>query len=177
MVSVPAVTAMSAPTVTLSIPDLADGVDMLTAALAYAACGWYVLPVQRGTKNPGSVVGEHWQDKSSRDPKLIAAWFAGTDHEIVLHCGRSGAVVLDVDDPDQLPEVLRRHLDAAPYQSTRPDVPGRGHYVFLMPPGRTIGNGSGRLPKGWGEVRGLNGVIKVFPCSHDDGGQYRWERT
>ena len=43
--------------------------------------------------------------------------------------------------------------------------------------GRTLGNGTGRLPKGWGEIRGLNGVIKVFPSTHADGGQYRWERT
>ena len=169
---------MSAPTVTLSIPDLADDVDMLTAALAYAACGWYVLPVSRGTKHPGSVVGEHWQDKSSRDPKQIAAWFAGTDYEhraalrpFRRRCARRRS------PPTMLPDVLRRHLDAAPYQSTRPDDPGRGHYVFLQPPGRTLGNGLGRLPRGWGEVRGLNGVIKVFPSSHADGGQYRWERT
>ena len=80
---------MSAPTVTLSIPDLDDGVDMLTAALAYADAGWYVLPVKRGTKDPGSVVGKHWQAQSSRDPRQIAAWFAGTDHGIVLHRGRS----------------------------------------------------------------------------------------
>jgi hypothetical protein len=167
---------VSAPTITLTIPDLDDDVDMLTAALAYAAASWYVLPVRRGSKHPGSVVRDHWQTLSSRDPKQIAAWFTGTDYELVLHCGRSGAVVLDVDRPNNLPDVLRRHLDAAPFQSTRPDVPGRGHYVFAMPR-RTLGNGLGRLPKGWGEVRGLNGVIKVFPSSHADGGQYRWERT
>jgi hypothetical protein len=162
---------------TVRIPDLVDDVDVLSAALAYAACGWYVLPVKRGTKHPGSVVGEHWQDKSSRDPKVIAGWFAGTNYDIVLHCGRSGAVVFDVDTPELLPDVLSRHLDSAPFQSTRPDDPGRGHYIFGAPAGRTLGNGLGRLPKGWGEVRGLNGVIKVFPSSHNAGGQYRWERT
>ena len=111
-------------TITLSIPVLPDGVDMLTAALAYAACGWYVLPVKRGAKNPGTVVGDHWQDKSSRDPKQIAAWFAGTDHGIALHCGRSGAVVLDVDRPELIPADWWCHLDTAPFQSTRPDVVG-----------------------------------------------------
>ena len=30
-------------------------------------------------------------------------------------CGRSGAVVFDVDDPDKLPDVLRKHLAAAPF--------------------------------------------------------------
>ena len=148
-----------------------DGVDILTAALAYAECGWYVLPIRKGTKHPGSVVGNDWQDQSSRDPDQIAAWFAGTDHELVLHCGRSGAVVLDVDRPELVPGDWQQYLDTAPYQATRSD--GRGHYVFAMPPGRTIGN----PVFSWGEVRGKNGVIKVFPSAHTDGGQYRWERT
>lgn len=168
---------MSAPTITLSIPFLAADVDMLTAALAYANAGWYLLPVRLGSKHPGSVVGEHWQDKSSRDPQQIVSWFAATTCEIVLHVGRSGAVVFDVDDPTKLPDVLRKHLVTAPFQSTRPDVPGRGHYVFMQPPGRVIGNSPGRLGGAWGEIRGKNGVVKVFPSKHADGGEYRWERT
>jgi hypothetical protein len=62
-----------------SIPNVA-GADTLTAALAYAACGWYILPTDPAVdiKHPGSVVGKRWHGKSSRDPKQIAAWFAGT---------------------------------------------------------------------------------------------------
>lgn len=165
-------------TITLSIPVLADGVDILTAALAYAACGWYVLPVRRISgpkgKNPGSVVGDHWQDQSSRDPQQIAAWFTGTNYGIALHCGRSGAVVLDVDDPDEVPADWWPHLNTAPYQSTRPATPRRGHYVFAMPAGRTIGCPTSFS---WGEVRGLNGVIIAEPTVHPEGGEYRWERT
>ena len=160
----------------LAIPKLDDNVDNLTAALAYAEAGWYVLPVRLGTKNPGSVVGKHWQDKSSREPKQIIAWFAGTTHDVALHCGRSGAIVFDVDQPDKLPDILRKHLRAAPYQSTRPDVPGRGHYVFLQPPGRRIGNSGGRLGGAWGEVRGANGVIMAQPSHHPEGGHYQWVR-
>jgi hypothetical protein len=161
----------------LAVPQLGDDVDTLTAVLLYAGAGWYVLPVLRGTKKPGSIVGQCWQDKSSRDPKQITAWFAGTDHGIALHCGRSGAVVFDVDNPGRLPDILREHLGAAPYQSTRADVTGRGHYIFAQPPTRTIGNSTGRLGGAWGEVRGLNGVIAVEPTVHPDGGHYRWQRT
>ena len=88
----------------LHIPDDINELDPLTAALAYASAGWYVLPVRTGTKHPGSVVGDSWPALSSRDPKTIAGWFAGTSHGIALHCGRSGAVVLDVDDPDNIPD-------------------------------------------------------------------------
>jgi hypothetical protein len=160
----------------LAVPEISADADVLTAALAYAEAGWYVLPVRLGTKDPGSVVGKRWQDKSSREPKQIIAWFAGSTHDVALHCGRSGAIVFDVDNPTQLPEVLRRHLDRAPFQSTRPDVPGRGHYVFLQPRGRRIGNGIGRLGGAWGEVRGANGVIMAQPSHHPDGGHYRWVR-
>ncbi|MFV1504009.1 bifunctional DNA primase/polymerase [Mycobacterium kansasii] len=161
---------MNAP---LDIPELPDGVSALGAALAYAAAGWYVLPVKRGTKHPGSRVKERWQEKSSREPEQIVAWFAGTDDGIALHCGRSGAVVLDVDKPDLVPAQWWPALDSAPYQSSRPDTPRRGHYLFLMPPDRTIGNPE--FPGG--EVRGLNGVIIAAPTVHSKGGAYRWVRS
>jgi AAA domain/Bifunctional DNA primase/polymerase, N-terminal len=162
---------------TLSIPALPPDVDTLTAALAYGAAGWYIAAVKRGTKNPGSLLGDSWQHKTFRDPETIAAWFAGTDHDIALHCGRSGAVAFDVDDPDQLPDAMREHLLGAPCQSTRPDSPGRAHYVFAIPPGRMLGNGTGRLGGAWGEIRGANGVIMAAPSSHPEGGEYRWQRT
>ena len=59
----------------LHIPDIGDD-DSLAAALAYAAAGWYILPVKAGTKDPGGIVGKGWPGKSSRDPKIITAWFA-----------------------------------------------------------------------------------------------------
>src|SRR6476661_6851639 len=59
----------------LTVPDVA-GMDTLSAALAYAGAGWYVLPVRKGTKHPGTVVGDDWQHKSSRDPQVITAWLA-----------------------------------------------------------------------------------------------------
>ncbi|HUH68493.1 MAG TPA: MobF family relaxase, partial [Mycobacterium sp.] len=131
--------AASARTATgLHIPDISDDTDTLTGALACAAAGFYILPVRRGTKHPGSVIGKGWHTKSSRDPKVIAAWFAGTDHDIAIHCGRSGALAFDVDYPEKLTDLLAAHLldPAVPYHSTRPDQPGRGHYLFAMPPGR-----------------------------------------
>jgi len=164
---------------TLTIPDVAD-CDSLAAALAYAQSGWYVLPVRMDTKHPGSIVGKGWPALSSRDAKQIAAWFAGTDHGIALHCGRSGALVLDVDDPDAVPDevALVMHSDG-PYQSTRDGQPGRGHYLLLNDTGRRIGNSLGKLATAsqWGEVRGANGVIIVAPSVHPAGGQYRWVRT
>ncbi len=164
-------------TAVLRVPDVAPDTDPLTAALAYAEAGWYVAPVKRGSKSPGSILGKAWPRRTSRDLKVITAWFAGTDYGIALHCGRSGAVVLDVDRPERAAEWLTAALDAhgVPFQSSRPDQPHRGHLVYAMPPGRTIGNP--KIPGGAGEVRGLNGVIVVAPSAHKDGGEYRWQRV
>jgi hypothetical protein len=107
----------------LSIPELDADVDNLTAALAYADAGIYILPVKRGTKNPGSIVGRVWQDKSSRDIEVITAWFAGTDHGIAIDLGRSGLVVIDVDRPEMQPEWLQNVLSASGAPLPRP--PGR----------------------------------------------------
>jgi Bifunctional DNA primase/polymerase, N-terminal/Protein of unknown function (DUF3987) len=165
---------------TLSIPEIPSDTDALTAALAYAEHGWYILPARMDTKHPGSVVGKGWPAKSSRDPKQITAWFAGTDHGIALHCGRSGAVVLDVDEPAHAPDEVVLIMESdGPYQSTRPDTPGRGHYLLLNSSDRRIGNSLGKLATEhkWGEVRGANGVIIAAPTKHPEGGQYRWIRT
>ena len=161
----------------VSIPDV-TGMDTLEAALAYAEAGFYILPTdpKKDGKHPGSVEGKGWPAKSSRDPKVITAWFAGTGYGIALHCGRSGAVVFDVDRIAQVPKMMRGHLDTAPYQSSRPNDSGRGHYLFLQPPGRMIGNGTGTLGGKWGEIRGRNGVIIAAPSHHTGGGEYRWVR-
>ena len=161
----------------LAVPDI-TGMDMLAAALAYAEHGWYVLPVKPGTKDPGSVVGAKWQLQSSRDPRQIAAWYAGTSDGIALHAGRSGAVILDVDNvpalndcPPLLAAIEECHRQHTPVQRTGP---GRAHYPYLQPPGRHLGNSKGKLAGGWGEVRGRNGVILAEPTVHPEGRRYEW---
>lgn len=164
----------------LTVPELPADVDTLGAAFAYAKAGWYVLPIKRGTKHPGSVLGKAWQQQSSRDPEQLAAWWAGTDHGIALHVGRSGAIVADVDYPERLPAALAGALFGdrqPPFQATRFGTGARGHYLFAVPEGRSLGNGVGRLGGAWGDMRGLNGVIVVAPSAHpEDDGCYVWRR-
>jgi hypothetical protein len=174
---------------TLSIP-VVDGDDVLTAALAYAAAGWYVGPLAPGTKNPGSILGGRWPVWTSREPGQIVAWFAGAGAGtgVFLHVGRSGGVVLDGDHPERVPREWVPALRGAVVQCTRvqtgegSSLP-RGHFVFAMPPGRKIGNAKwphGKVAAAAGEVRGVNGVIVVAPTVHEkaaEGGLYRWVRT
>ncbi len=163
---------------TLSVPAIEPGEDVLSAALRYASAGWYVLPVDPTTKHAGSRVGKGWPAASSREPKVIVAWFAGSSDSLALHVGRSGAIAFDVDKPEALPPILLRYLvDGVPHQSTRAETPGRGHWIFLQPPGRMLGNSGGKLGTAWGEMRGRNGIVVVAPSRHSGGGRYAWIRT
>lgn len=151
--------------------------------MRYAESGFYILPCKRGTKKPGSLVGEGWPALSSRDPDVIRRWWERwPDAEIAIHCGRSGLLVFDVDRPANLPPMLKDVLLRVkpPKQTTRQGQRARGHYLFRQPNGRLIGNGTGRLGGGWGEVRGANGVIIVAPSTHQaasEGGEYAWRRS
>ena len=157
-----------------------DGTTM-AAAFAYINAGLYVGPLEHGTKNPGLLLGKGWPSKTSTDPQVIDSWFNGADLGLFLHAGRSGLVILDVDDPDKVPAEFWPALDAMPYQATRTTGdPRRGHYLALLPAGRLIGNSVGKDRLGWGEIRGTNGVIVLAPTRHEkaaDGGAYAWRRT
>jgi AAA domain/Bifunctional DNA primase/polymerase, N-terminal len=164
----------------LFIPRVTDNITPLEAALAYAEAGWYVIPVSREGdetgKNPGSLLGGDWPRKSSRDSDQIREWFSSAypPRNIALHVGRSGAVVFD-HDQKELPRALQDAIRQThpPKQST---PSGGAHYVFAQPPGRNIGNSTGKLGPEWGEVRGQNGVIIVAPSISvgDHSTAYRW---
>jgi hypothetical protein len=167
----------------LSIPEITSKMSIREAALSYAAAGWYVLPVNQKTKNPGSYVGVNWPEQSSRDPERINSWFKFDGLSIALHIGKSGAVVFDVDNPDALPSLIAAESERlhAPFQSTRMLGDGRrGHHVFRTPPGMTFGNSLGPFDNGFGDIRGKNGVIIVAPSVHsksDNFGHYVWKVT
>jgi hypothetical protein len=168
------------------IPDV-EGMDTLRASLAYGECGLYHGPVPRRKKDPSASLGKGWDTRTFIDRESSCEWFIGTDNGIFLHAGRSGLTIFDVDDPAQVPAVLREAIQRLepPYQTTRdPEVTvdgvSRAHYFFETPPGRRIGNSTGKLGKGWGEVRGNNGLVVVAPSEHEkaeQGGAYRWRRT
>ena len=171
----------------LRVPDVAH-LSPVEAALAYAEAGWYVLPTDPADiKNPGSVVHGHWQDKSSRDPGQIRAWWReNPGNGIALHVGKSGAVAfdLDIDDLDVIeragrPDIAEALRSATAVQATRCQG-DRGHYLYATAPGESFGNGPGAFRR-WGQVRGRNGAIIAAPTPHPDakakGGHYQWKRV
>ncbi len=152
----------------------------MRAAFAYTSAGLYVGPLTQGSKNPGSALGKGWPAKTFNDAESAACTFAGADLGLFLHCGRSGLVVLDVDEPDAVPAEWWPALSAMPFQRSRPANGARGHYIAQTPPGRRIGNATGTARKGWGEVRGDNGVVVLAPTRHEkaaQGARYDWIRS
>ena len=173
----------------LYLPAIAPGTSLLHAAQQYAEAGWYVLPIRAGDKNPGSIVKDDWPSKSSRDPQQLGHWFAGKnprDRGIGLHVGKSGAVVLDVDnanDPSMPTAVAVALSDpSVPMQRSRwrsadKFDASRGHLFYLQPKSGVIGNSAGQLEGGWGDVRGTNGFLVAAPTLREDGSCYFVQRS
>ena len=165
---------------TLKIPAFKGGETLLECANAYIDCGWWILPIRNGSKNPGSILGAGWPQKSSNDKGQAEIWFKNaTDVGIALHTGKSKAFVMDVDAYKRLVAILRKVLkkSASPFQSTRSDDPDRGHYIFALPANTKYSNSPGALGKEWGEIRTGNSVIVAYPTTHvkaDVGGRYKW---
>lgn len=170
-----------------SMPDI-GGMSKLDAALKYAEAGLYIVPVRKGLKNPGSVVGKNWPAISTTNEQAIRTWWEqNPEYGIALHCGKSGLIVIDVDTVDEVPDDWHEMLSSAPTNDTREDDPGKGHYFYRMPPGRNLGNGKRGLAKGFGDIRGANGVVILPPSTHpgempkaidkDLGGKYRQRRA
>jgi hypothetical protein len=136
--------------------------DVLSAALTYAAAGWYVFPV-RG-KLPALDLAPHWSRDSTTDPQQIAAWYAGAAGlGIGLDLGRSRLIVVDGDNLDRLP--FRNRLRGWPFRGNRT----RQSWLYRE-------NGH-RIPQArhpWGEVKAAGGYVVMPPSPHDSGVEYEW---
>lgn len=163
-------------------PEINEEDDSLAVALKCASAGIATVATARGdSKNPSSV-DRDWTHASTMDPQVLALRYATKDYGVGIHVGASRLLVFDVDHPALLPAMMSRAFerDRPPFQSTRTNEPGRGHYVYQMPEGLTLGNGTGALGGAWGEVRGQNGFIALTPSVHAkaaDGGRYKMLRS
>lgn len=71
---------------------------MRRRALRAAAQGFYVFPVQRGGKTPAVSKGTSWEEVATRDRGQINAWWqTGSTHNIGVSTGKSGLLVVDLD--------------------------------------------------------------------------------
>lgn len=163
------------------VPDLSviSPDDTAMAACLYIDAGLSVLPVAIG-KHPGSIVGNDWPDKSSRDPSTVCNWWSTyPDAGIAIHAGASGITAFDLDI-DVLPAELE-WLNAGRFQSSRRGIGARGHYVFHTGT-EVFTSGDFKLANGTtvGDVRSGNSVILAEPSPHpkaDTDGGYAWRNS
>ena len=92
-----------------ALPDV-GGMSHADAAEIYAKHGIHVVPIQPGTKNPGSLVGAGWPGLATDDLDTVRDWWRRwPDAGIAIHVGGSGLVVIDVDGPELIPDWLWPH--------------------------------------------------------------------
>lgn len=146
----------------------------LEAALAYAARGWPVLPLDG--KRP---LLEHGFRDATADARETHRWWSKWPHANVgIAMGeRSGLLVIDVDirvdkgcfGDDTLDDLIR---ELGPLPDTAMSLTGGGgrHLLFnhLGRPTR------GKLGEGV-DVKGTGGYIVAPPSLHDSGRKYAWE--
>ncbi len=132
----------------------------LVAALAAAARGWFVFPLVRGGKTPAL---REWEQRATTDRRQICRWWAkGAVNNIGVATGRSGLVVIDLDEGrGQTPpaefagarsgrEALAMLAAAAgveiPADTYEVRTPGGGsHVYFRAPAGLALRNTAGSL--------------------------------
>lgn len=150
----------------------------LAWALAYAAIGWHVLPLETKGKQPlGRLVPRGMLDASTDQDTIRRWWAAAPSANIGVALAQSGLVAVDVDPRNGGAETFE-HLQAQ-HGSLRSEVMaftggGGEHHVFLVPPGVHVS-----LPGTLGPGIDLkaNGYIVVEPSVHPSGKAYGWEAS
>ncbi len=144
------------------------------AALAYAARGWSVLPMQPHGKRP-LVAWREFQQRIATAAE-IERWFRRwPEANVGVVTGRiSGIVVIDVDlrhgGPDSVAAAEAAQGPLPP--TVEAATGGGGRHLYYAHPGRALGN---RVAVSPGiDVRGDGGCVVAPPSVHSSGRRYTW---
>lgn len=172
--------------------------SLLDAALAYARCGWPVVPLfwptstgsdarcacgSRGCrsigKHPHGKLVPHGLKDASTDEAVLRGWWGecpSANVGIVLG-EAAGAFAIDVDPKNGGDRTLIRAVsELGPLGDTLHAHTGSGgdHYLFRWP-GRPVSGSAHKLGRGL-DVKGDGGYIVAAPSLHPSGARYVWER-
>jgi hypothetical protein len=172
--------------------------DMLRAALAYAAHGWWVFPLGpnktplglcpacRDGQCPGRddcTCGRdtcHGFYAATTDPERIRRWF--TQHpewQLAIRTGApSGIVAVDIDiyaGGDKSLAELQRRTGRLPVTVMQSSGSGQSVHLLFAHPGHRVSINAGKLGAGL-DVRGDLGYIVATPTLHPKTGKpYTWQ--
>lgn len=150
-------------------PSAPFGTRLLTAALAYAARGWFVFPLRPRAKEPLTPTG--YLDAST-DPAAIAAWWQRwPTANIGLAPGRSDLLILDIDGPVGEASATTLGLLREPTLVCTTGRVDGGRHLYFKHPGFLVSNKdlADKL-----NVRGDMGYVVLPPSIHPTGVLYRW---
>lgn len=142
-----------------------------TAAIALAAKGFKVFPIQAGAKFPPLI--KDWPTLATCDETTVASWWTQyPEANIGIHT--AGLLVVDVDPKKGGDESFKQLEKEHGLPETLTTItPTGGRHLFLrLPEGEAVANSVERLGKGL-DVRSANGYV-VGPGSTVPAGRYRF---
>lgn len=175
-----------------------DAPAALSAALAYAARGWPVLPIwwpddgfcacpnpqcTSAGKHPLAHLVPHGLTDATTDADTIRAWWRRfPEANVGIATGARSFIALDVDTRhggDESLRVLEDSIGSFPAAPVALTGGGGQHILFAHPgEGEQIRN---KIGTDWGlpglDVRGDGGYIVAPPSLHANGTRYTWELT
>jgi hypothetical protein len=137
-------------------------------ALEAAARGFAVFPV--AGKRPLL----SWRADSSNDADAVRAmpWADATG--IGVDCGKSGLVVVDIDDLDAVPALAEEIGWDPTGDETLISRTGRGGmHIFYRAGAAEVRNSASKVVQGV-DIRGSGGFVVIPPSLHDNGSRYEW---
>jgi hypothetical protein len=159
--------------------------SLLQAALAYAAQGWAVFPLQSRGKLPlfSKKKGGRGFEDATTDPEQIRRWW--TLHPAANIGIATGAPsrfwALDIDiDPEKGIDgfaawaVIEAEYGKPPNTIEQNTPRGGRHVLFRWSTAVDIRNSAGRIGRGI-DTRGDGGYIVAPPSIHPNGKAYRWK--
>jgi bifunctional DNA primase/polymerase-like protein len=147
----------------------------LRQALAFATCGWPVLPCQPGQKTPAT---RHGVRDATTDPGQITAWLGRhPDWNLAIATGAPGPDVLDVDEHGEAGNgyaAFRQLREAGLLDGASAYVrtPSGGLHAYFTGTGQR----NGHLPAHHLDFRSNGGYV-LTPPSQIDGKHYQLVKT
>ncbi|OQW82779.1 MAG: hypothetical protein BVN31_07405 [Proteobacteria bacterium ST_bin15] len=135
-------------------PAAAGPATVLEHALAMAARGFRILPLQRGDKIPTK--GFRWKDEATTDTATIRTWFAAHPDANYAVAAGDGLLVVDLDPRSGAVSAISALPFALPAETLTVRTPGGGTHVYLVGP--DVANSAGRLGPGI-DIRSAGGYV------------------
>lgn len=158
------------------VTDINAARSPLSFALRYAALGWWVLPLDPGSKKPlGRLVRNGFHDATTDEATIRQWWTTHADAGVGIALKRSGLVAVDIDPRNggiETIDALEAEHGAIVSDVLAYTGGGGEHRVFAA---ELVENLPGKL--GAGVDLKADGYIAVEPTLHPSGKRYAWEAS